>query len=360
MLILARRIITYLRNAWRRLLHVLRPPSCRVSGPMLVGKQRNQAGNCNIYTFFSVSDDSLVPNVRAVHMNVLRIVGCCRGWLAMFDPRNPRASLLLWNPVSDDRIYLPSRYSGPHGRKIKWKDLEKFVLSDDPEPAGEWVAVAYLTNKNDFLLAFYRNGDPGWTILSILKHNDLLDIEYYNGRFFVATPFELFRCDLELPIPALIKIKLTNQPDSMDEKKDGSFRSDDVHLVRCSEDLLEILLVREKNQYVSRFAEVYKLEWGEFQVTLKRQTSVDVGEFAFFVGSTHSFSLAARDCPSCRSASVYISNYTYERNWLRVIDLYHESNLSGPMECPDGLLGTEWRPTCWISPGRAVMNMVEE
>ncbi|KAF5176894.1 Ubiquitin-protein ligase protein [Thalictrum thalictroides] len=128
--------------------------------------------------------------------------GSNQGWLIY----EKDAQLILLNPFlsANNEIYLPpiTRFILEQYEKLDYYILgsggffiDKAVLVGNPASTSSYVVVANDTTYR--LLAFYKSGNKGWTILIIDEFEYIEDFIYYKDQVYVLDSYRgLFACDV--------------------------------------------------------------------------------------------------------------------------------------------------------------------
>uniref|UniRef100_J3N462 KIB1-4 beta-propeller domain-containing protein n=1 Tax=Oryza brachyantha TaxID=4533 RepID=J3N462_ORYBR len=253
-----------------------------------------------------------------------------RGYLALWNPLDSPRAITLFNPVTGRRIRLP-----PIGFFKRWHDVATIVLSDDPDTAEEWSAVAVGFPANS--LAWYSSATGEWTPLSF-SFAGYAGVEHFRRRFYVAFKSQLCVLELDGGAPAVIPLELQAGNDDDHSSESGcrnnggsglrdedppSKRIVETHLVECDGELLVVSMHDEvayntansegvlgnfgrkaRHSDDERWVDVHRVQWLEGgAVRLVRVQ--DLGSHALFVGRNHAFALSPEEFPACRANCIY-------------------------------------------------------
>ncbi|GAV56692.1 DUF295 domain-containing protein, partial [Cephalotus follicularis] len=289
-------------------------------------QQPHQSSRC---AFFNISNNKLrflnLPELS--HRN--RHCGSSQGWLIILD-ESP--IVLLLNPLTRAKIYLPPLSSFPHIVRFSYSDMgseyglrspsgghrtldsnqmrdrfiKKVVLSSSPSEGTDFVAIAILNNSGG--LAYCRNGDTGWTIIQD-AHSYYEDVISYKGVFYAVDKFgEIAVCNVRGGHVGVSFIETPSQ-----------IGGDMQYLVELGGEFL--LVTRfihlepdiEPNHLVFRTKrfEVFRLDRTE----RKWERLTNLGEQMLFLGRNSSLSLSAADFPGCVGNCIYYTDNNLETHY---------------------------------------------
>ncbi|WCJ44310.1 ascorbic acid mannose pathway regulator 1 [Euphorbia peplus] len=326
--------------------------------------------------FFNLSSDKFhfLNLPEASHGR--RHCGSSHGWLSILDDS---PTILLLNPISRQKLYLPSLSSFPNvisfnysdiGREYAFPDasgdrftsslrqmrdcfIKKLVLSSSPVIDRNFMAMAILSQTGD--LAYCKNGDHSWSIVESGR-SFCEDVIFMKGAFFAVNKVgQVAVCDVSCDVA---RVSFIETPDQVG--------GDMQYLVDCGGELL--LVTRYLDDYVeteipdlhpnliyrtTRF-EVFRLDLKETQWV--RVTSL--GDQTLFIGENTSLSLSSVDFPGCMGNCIYftddysIANYNgcfgeYDLGIFKLSDGSFE-----PLPCylRASHSRLQWPPPLWVSP----------
>lgn len=297
--------------------------------------------------FFSLEVDKRVCKINNVVMGKQQFgsdswwVGSSHGWLVLLGRQlNP----FLLNPFSQARIELPLMDSLAAGRFQASKSylmksfIVKAVLLSDPSRDKNYGAVViYNHGPVSTGLAFYKNGDCKWNVVSDIASQSCHDIMYHNNLVYVLTyNFTVQVWDFHGSWPVKEREIKTSAPRKTVEAW-ASMRdlySCQIYLVESSGDLL--LAWRFRGNFVNEEGEavyeadtltdedthplvcpyrtlkfhVYKLDFNE-----KKWVEVeDLNGRVLFLGGSPSMSVSVKDFPGCERNSIYFT----DDNWAEM------------------------------------------
>ncbi|XP_050210427.1 uncharacterized protein LOC126660794 [Mercurialis annua] len=121
---------------------------------------------------------------------------CSKGWFLIVDSKT---QLSLLNPFSLTRIDLPHPFPLSKDYPIDKSNtviepyIMNFALSSSPSSSSDFTAmIIYRLNEKDRArLAFWKNGDHGWTDIDLMFSSDFVDMTYHNGRYYAAYLIDL-------------------------------------------------------------------------------------------------------------------------------------------------------------------------
>ncbi|XP_004498021.2 uncharacterized protein [Cicer arietinum] len=149
---------------------------------------------------FSLIDRKMYfPNKPFFSGNNLHCLGSNNGWLIMVDtnaylssssssnfnyPQFP--SFFFWNPISDARIMLPSKFKIPY--IVTWYRLFSKVKASSRPDSPDCIVAALFTGRHN--IAFCRPQDESWKIIYVENNDEnavFADIELLHGKCYVLT-----------------------------------------------------------------------------------------------------------------------------------------------------------------------------
>ncbi|GER43542.1 hypothetical protein STAS_20403 [Striga asiatica] len=252
-----------------------------------------------------------------------RRAGSSFGWLVLID-ESP--SVFLINPLTRDRIALPSLNSFPNvmrfdfysiGREYTLRSPEndlyycnlkemrdafvkKVILSHSPYGNSDFFALAILNRHEN--LAYCKNGDHSWKIIDAARSYSE-DVIYLNGAFYAINKFgSIAICDLkdeDLPVVKFITVR---------QQIDGDMQ----YLVDAMGDLLLVSRYLEFDIDLEHYSEVCKTsKFRVFRFDWNSQiwvSTASLDDKVLFVGTNSSLALLASDYPGCRGNSIYFTD----------------------------------------------------
>ncbi|CAL4966582.1 unnamed protein product [Urochloa decumbens] len=312
------------------------------------------------------------PPVRS-----MSFIGSAHGWIIAADDRS---ELHLINPITGDRIALPSITTTEFGRTTpnvyglsELRDIffDKAFLSSDPS-TGNYIVAAI--HNPCYRLSFARAGDDCWTLLP--PHDDFGDCIFKDDLMYALTQLgEIHVFDFSGPA---VKQKVVLE-------KMRSYNADNMYIVQipCG-DLLQIWgdydfipLAEDVSQprpleedddfsepdlpYAYKSHKHYATKFKLFKVDLTANKLVEIsslGENVLFLGQNQSVCLCAEEHPQLKANRVYFTDndeFCGRKNIVRDIGVLNLSDnsreyLSSPQ------IWSNWPSPVWITPNPKKMN----
>ncbi|KAJ4972649.1 hypothetical protein NE237_005823 [Protea cynaroides] len=313
-------------------------------------------GNDNTETrnFFSLSSGKCY----GFHIPEIHRKWCCastQGWLITVDEST--GEIQLFNPVSRDRILLPSLFTFSYPQlSCKPGDpsvsdyIDKAILSSNPGRTPDYVILAIVTI--DKRLAYYKSGADRWITMTT-RWTWFEDVINYKGLFYAVTntgKVLTYDFSFEPPIETLI---ICRRP--------GRRTWERYYLV---ESLGELLLVRRHFGWFENDDTRLRIKTVRFEVRKlmaeSRQNCFrimrSIGDRILFLGYGCSMSVAAQDFPECKGNSIYFNgDYCYRyRRFLKKPVPYHDTGVfnfeNGSVESFYDSFPIWTTPAFWITP----------
>ncbi|KAL5714530.1 hypothetical protein ACHQM5_016477 [Ranunculus cassubicifolius] len=243
-----------------------------------------------------------------------RCWGSPHGWIVLVDEEGPFFSLL--NPLTKARIHLPSLFYYPSSLEtgnivLPWDSIGIFrgsyivkaVLIANPLMT-EFV-VMVIMERAPCALAFFKSGTEAWTLIAESEGTIFHDLVCFQGEFYaVDSNGTVYLLDLSDKSKV---VKIANPPEALLEVE--SFRQS--YLVESENELLLVYRYFKKPRGTPFCSTSY---FTAYKLALSNSTwsqMSDLTEQVLFLGTNCSFSLSARDYPSCRGNSIYFTDDQY-------------------------------------------------
>ncbi|PIA39066.1 hypothetical protein AQUCO_02700323v1 [Aquilegia coerulea] len=238
-----------------------------------------------------------------------RCWGSPHGWLVLLNEEDTLFNLK--NPMTGAKIELPLTVSRSltqnHSQDLTWNMLSclfdfyvaKAVLFANPSASTDYIVMVIMEN-GPCGLAFFQSGTEVWTLIMQAKQIVFHDVVCFQGKFYaVDEDGNVYICNLGAS-PDVVKV--ADPP----EELRGS-EANERYLVESLKELLLVYRYRIRIgntvfELTNDFT-VYKLDLSE----LKWSKVNEIGDQVLFLGRNCSFSLSARNYPSCRENSIYFS-----------------------------------------------------
>ncbi|KAF5187413.1 F-box protein skip23 [Thalictrum thalictroides] len=261
---------------------------------------------------------------QAYHLDLSEVLGkkerCWgspHGWLVLLSEEDTLFSLK--NPLTGAEIKLPLAVSRSltqnYSQDLTWNMLSclfdlyvaKAVLFANPSASNDYIVMVIMEN-GPCGLAFFQSGTEAWTLIMQARQIVFHDVVCFHGKFYaVDEDGNVYICNLGAS-PDVVKV--ADPPKGFPHKKPL-----EKYLVAS---LNELLLVYRYRILIGTILEstndftVYRLDLGE----LKWSEVNELGDQVLFLGRNCSFSLSARNYPSCRANSIYFTfNQRYETDY---------------------------------------------
>ncbi|KAK1627571.1 hypothetical protein QYE76_001886 [Lolium multiflorum] len=213
---------------------------------------------------------------------------CCgmpRGWLALTDDLRSPTSLILWDPLSQAEIPLPTLTT-----------VAQVFLSGDPSPRHPWTSQLEYPNGRIEGAAFHH---CRFYISTMNMWLDIFDLQHH-------PPKRLRRIYLYPPLQARCR-RFPGRPRP--------------HVVACNNQMLLVMVYRGLYNAIV-FAEVYSPDWAAQPLDLQDKVT-DLGDYSLFLGRGDTLALSAKEFPAIRRNCVYFVEHDTAKHdrWLVVFDL---------------------------------------
>jgi hypothetical protein len=268
------------------------------------------------------------------------------GWLALTDDLRSPTRLILWDPLSQAEIPLPTLTT-----------VAQVFLSGDPLTSPSWMAIASQKIPHVQLgqrLFFWRPGDAAWTSQLEYPNGRIEGAAFHHCRFYISTnnmTLDIF--DLQQHPPKRFPRINLYPPLQVRYRR---FPGRPVpHVVAWNNQMLLVMVYRGLYN-ATILAEVYSPDWAAQPLDLQEKVT-DLGDYSLFLGRGDTLALSAKEFPAIRRNCVYFVEHDTAKHdrWLVVFDLVSNAleRIPHPEEQREGGSKTSgWLGYSWFCPRR--------